>query len=281
MEKIIWSIDSNMTPDDHSINKVIRIAKCIGKHIDVLIDKRNRASERLYWKLLTRTREFNDELTTHQEKLITEIKQQLDNSQITYKIHESIDDDYMYSLGRLVIKDSLLIAHTQAGILRHPFFSLAKDFDCNIFLIDKKPWPVTVNIAATVDPLHENDRPAKLDQYIVQFSKTLKNKISGRWRLVHCCFISPFLLKHQSKINEIHREALTDFAKETGTLKTDITMLQGKPETALPKWINENKIDILCLGYIARNDLHNYLVGSTTHALLKKVPCDMLMVHQS
>ena len=79
MEKIIWSIDSNMQKDDSSIDKVIRIAQALGKHLDILIDKRNRTTERLYWRLLTRSREFDENLTTYQEDLIKHIEKKLED----------------------------------------------------------------------------------------------------------------------------------------------------------------------------------------------------------
>ena len=281
MEKVIWSIDSNMRQDDASINKVIRIAQALGKHVDILIDKRNRTTERLYWKLLTRSREFDENLTTHQEKLIRHIQTMFDDGQVNFSIHESIDDNYLRSLNSLIIKDSLLIVRVQAGLLRHPFFDLSKDFDCNILLLDEKPWPSTVKFAASVDPLHENDRPATLDHYIVKLSKSLKNKMKGEWQLVHCCTVSPLFLEHKRKIIEIHREALSDFARDTNTQKSDTSLIEGIPEKTLPNWVCKHDINILCVGYIARSSVVNYLVGSTTHELLKSPPCDMLMMHQS
>jgi len=281
MEKIIWSIDSNMKQDDASIDKVIRLAQALGKHVSILIDKRNRTTERLYWKLLTRSREFDENLTAHQEKLIKYIEKKLDDGQVNFSVHESVDDNYLRSLNHLIIKDSLLIVRVQAGLLRHPFFALAKDFDCNILLLGEKPWPSTVKVAASVDPLHENDRPAMLDHYIVKLSNMLKNKIKGKWQLVHCCSVAPLFLDHKKKIIEIHREALSDFSRETNTPKSDTTLLEGIPEEILPNWVRKQDINILCLGYIARSSVVNYLVGSTTHELLKSPPCDMLLLHQS
>ena len=281
MEKIIWSIDSNMAEDDVSIGKVIRIAQALGKNVDVLLDKRNRTTERLYWRLLTRSREFDEDLTRHQEQLIKHIKTELERGQVKYSIHESIDDNYLRSLNHLIIQDSLLITRVQAGLLRHPFIELAKEFNCNILLLDERPWPSTLNIAASVDPLHENDRPAVLDHYIVKLSKSLKIRLKGNWQLVHCCSVPALSSEHRKKIIEIHREALSDFNQGTNTKKAETTLLEGVPERVLPDWVRSQKINILCLGYIARSSIMNYLVGSTTHQLLKSPPCDMLLMHQS
>ena len=281
MKNIIWLVDINMAPNDPCANKVIQVANALNKRVDLVIDRRVRSTERWYWPHLLDDRNIAHDLDKRQNELADHLSKQFSAHDIELTIYQEANGDYLASLTKLLSEDELLILQADAHSIRQRVFQLANKFYCNILLLTQQPWHKPIAIAAAVDPLHENDRPAKLDHYIVNTSKSLRRDMQGTFKLTHCCFTPPVFIEHKNAILAIHRDAFEEFAKKTGVALNDTTLLNGIPEHALPDWIHRHNIDLLCLGYIARNNLENYLVGSTTYALLKSPPCDMLMVHHS
>lgn len=281
MKNIIWLVDANMSLEHAAVGKVIQLSNAFSKKVDIVLDKRVRGIERWYLKNFSNSEALEDSVAAHQNDIALELSNQFDLHGVDYAVHKATENDHVRSVEQLLSDDSMLVVQASANVLRHPMLQMAKKFNCNILILKDSSWHRPLSIVSAIDPLHENDRPALLDDYIVKVSRSFKNSFKASWRVVHCCFVSPLFLEHKKRILEIHSDAVGDFSRKVGISSVDTTILQGVPETTLPDWLVRNKIDILCLGYIARNRLESYLVGSTTHSLMKAPPCDMLMVHQN
>ena len=143
-----------------------------------------------------------------------------------------------------------------------------------------KVWKENINAIGAVDPLHENDRPAKIDEHIVQHLKSWEDSLSVKWKLIHCCYISSVLYQYKNKVLSMHQDGLKEFADQFRIKRDQYKLLEGLPEEALKSYINKNHIDILFIGLVNRNMLDKFWVGSTTSNFLYEPPCDLLLIKQ-
>lgn len=56
-------------------------------------------------------------------------------------------------------------------------------------------------------------------------------------------------------------------------------LIEGDVQVELPKFIEQQRIDILILGTTEHSMLERLLIGSTTERLLTRVGCDVLVLH--
>lgn len=52
--------------------------------------------------------------------------------------------------------------------------------------------------------------------------------------------------------------------------------LHGQPDEAIPRFVEENDIDILVMGTVARTGIPGFLIGNTAENVFQKIPCSLL-----
>lgn len=194
----------------------------------------------------------------------------------------------------LVLKDT----HYHAAIKR-AFFSNS-DWDlirkCPVPLLLVKPTPLSspLCIVAAVDPFHTNDKPAALDQRILDTAKTLSSAVGADLRVAHC-FNDQILngltmpsistpappIIDQAMIDQIerqHRDAVAKLLTDSSLDPSIAQIGRGPPQDTLPEMAQALGCDILVTGAVSRGALARMLVGSTAERLLDRLHCDLLVV---
>lgn len=153
----------------------------------------------------------------------------------------------------------------------------------------KQPDAGLHNICATVDPLHEADKPAALDHKIVETARKLASVTGASMHAVHCYNPLPHTLAfdtglvvdydgYAAQIQRQHADAFSAFASNMGLTADQQHLLRGFPEQAIPEFASQHDINLLVMGAISRSRLENALIGHTAERLLDEVPCDMLII---
>lgn len=153
----------------------------------------------------------------------------------------------------------------------------------------KRPDSDLKNICASVDPLHEADKPAALDHKLLDTARALADVTGARVQAVHCYNPLPHTLafdtglvanydSYAAEIHQQHADAFGDFATANGLSAEQQHLLRGYPEQSIPEFAEKDGVDLLVLGAISRSRLENALVGHTAERLLDEVPCDMLII---
>lgn len=153
----------------------------------------------------------------------------------------------------------------------------------------KQPDARLHNICATVDPLHEADKPAALDHKIVETARKLASVTGASMHAVHCYNPLPHTLAfdtglvvdydgYAAQIQRQHADAFSAFASNMGLTADQQHLLRGFPEQAIPEFASQHDINLLVMGAISRSRLENALIGHTAERLLDEVPCDMLII---
>lgn len=153
----------------------------------------------------------------------------------------------------------------------------------------KQPDAQLQTICASVDPVHEADKPAALDHKILASARALAEATGARLQTVHSYNPLPHTLAFDSglatnydsyaaEIEQVHSDAFGAFAAANGLSADQQHLLRGYPEQAIPAFAEKSGVNLLVLGAISRSRIENALIGHTAERLLDEVPCDMLII---
>lgn len=174
----------------------------------------------------------------------------------------------------------LLLTNTDWQLIRH--------CEAPVWLV-KQADTLIGSICASVDPLHEADKPAALDYKLIGAADSLAKAMRAQTYITHCYNPLPRTLVFDASIiadyegyaqdvRERHQAAFSDLSDKAGIPATHRTLLQGYPEEAIPEFIESQKINLLVMGAVSRSRLDAALIGHTAERLLDEVPCDVLVM---
>ena len=279
-EQLTWFIDGRYFYNNITLDKIIHLASGHKNRLKIIIEARIKSTERWYWQTIFADNSHeNDALALiHQKK--EKLLKVLQMSAIKTEISISQSADHIALLNTELSKspNSLLILEDAPQNKRHPLFQTLTEIDSTILLLSNKAWKKPLNLLGAIDPLHEHDRPAKMDENIVKNVKLWSQSFTSKWGVAHCCYISSVLSKYKNKVLTIHKEALHEFSEKWHIKEEQSILLEGKPEHALTTFIEKEHVDILFIGLVNRNIIDRFWVGSTTSSFLVHPTCDLLLI---
>jgi len=121
----------------------------------------------------------------------------------------------------------------------------------------------------------------------------MAQRLSAEMHVVHCflslaqatIFDEQIITDYaslQSRVGEEHRNRIEALLSRIdrpvgGPL---MQLLEGEVQAELPRFVEEQRIDILILGTHEHSILERLLLGSTTERLLARIGCDVLVLQQ-
>ncbi|QJD58774.1 universal stress protein [Pseudomonas sp. gcc21] len=174
----------------------------------------------------------------------------------------------------------LLLTNTDWQLIRH--------CEAPLWLV-KQADTLIGSICASVDPLHEADKPAALDYKLIANSDSLAKAMRAQMYIAHCYNPLPRTLvfdasiigdydAYAGEVRARHQQAFAELADTAGIPATHRQLLQGYPEEAIPEFIEKQAINLLVMGAVSRSRLDAALIGHTAERLLDEVPCDVLVI---
>lgn len=197
---------------------------------------------------------------------------------------------------RFVLKGTQFHSAAERSIFVDTDWQLVRSCPYPLWLV--KPHEIRAKpvIVAAVDPTHSRDKPAALDQVIIQSAKDLAGASGGEVHLLHTYHrligvgreatrtFKPIQLpidELSDKIRQEHQESLNKLA-EAGGIDADHThQLPGDTKEVLPTFARAHSADIVVMGALARWGLKRAILGSTAEKVLDHLPCDILIVRKN
>ena len=136
-------------------------------------------------------------------------------------------------------------------------------------------------VMVAVDPVHEHDKPAALDDALFRFGEALAHAADGELHLVHAMTM-PLGLQlppeaAQFIVNE-HTVAMKAFLSAHEVPVANVHMMQGLAHKCLQSAATEHAADFLVMGAVARRGLSKLFIGSTADRTLDRLPCDLVVI---
>jgi len=200
---------------------------------------------------------------------------------------------------RQVLRRSCDLVIKEAGVLAG-----GKGFEAiDMELLRKCPCPVwlcrpidrhraDMRVAVAIDPEIVDPAAQYLSLRLLQLSRSLADACSGALDVVSC-WDFPFesYLRNRS-LNRItaenlqavvseaqleHRTLLSDVLRKSGIGgNLQIHHVRGRPDVAIPQFVETQGIDILVMGTLARTGIPGFTIGNTAENIVQKLGCSLL-----
>jgi universal stress protein E len=193
-----------------------------------------------------------------------------------------------------VLRDRPDLLITQASRHHGPWrlaytdYKLIETCPCPLLLIKTTRPYVNCRLIAAVDPMHEHDKPAALDDVILDVGTAFSKALSGKLWLFHARIPWARITLGQQPADageaaEIIysrgvEERVLELARRHGIAHNDIELVEGYAAIALPFFARRESADIVALGAVSRSLLKRIVIGHTAETLLDGLDCDMLIV---
>lgn len=177
--------------------------------------------------------------------------------------------------------------------LRQPDWVLIRDCPRPLLVVGERPFGEKLRLAGAVDPLHEHDKPAELDDRIIQIGQKLADAADGDFHLFHViprasrleALMTGELMPFSSLASELdeqlkarHEFRMDELAEESDVSPERVHVRRGYVTETLCQLAEEQSIDVMIVGAVSRNAIARAIIGNTADTLLEALPCDLLIV---
>jgi universal stress protein E len=208
-------------------------------------------------------------------------------------LHAALIDRARRTTADLIVKDTHRHSLIKRTLLTNTDWELIRACPVPLLLTKSHPWALTPKICAAVDPGHANDKPAVLDNRIVDYAALLAKGLAGELHLLHVYLpvaivaaaaagSPPIAItvpaEDLAREAEQRRAMLQDLVTEYRVAPGNVHLEVGGPAAVLPRAAGELRADIVAMGAISRSGLKRIFIGSTAEDVLEHLPCDAFIV---
>ncbi len=173
-------------------------------------------------------------------------------------------------------------------LLSNSSWQLIRHCPAPLWLVQPAEWSGQ-RLCAALDPLHSADKPAQLDHQLIRSALQLSQSLGMQAHFVHSYAPLPRSLVFDAELvsnyehyvalsQKQHRQAFEQLLAGYSVAAAERHLLEGFAEEAVPRFVEEQKIDLLLMGAISRGHLETALIGHTAERLLDKLGCDLLIL---
>jgi universal stress protein E len=184
-----------------------------------------------------------------------------------YPVYQSIVRRAVAAGADMVVSEPLRTARGRGGArgLASSDWHLVSSCPVPLLLVKSPGKEGYGHVAAAVDPFHAHAKPAALDEDILAGACAMARLYDARLSAVHC-FV-PLADSFGSGWN-----------MELPSMQEEIRLLPGTPGEVLPLFVEDEAVDLLVMGALARGRTADLIVGTTASDVLDAVACDLLIV---
>ena len=210
-----------------------------------------------------------------------------------HPLHEGIVRHAHATGADIVFKDTHHHSALTRAILTNTDWNLIRSCPVPLWLV--KPHELSTNplFIAAIDPFHEHDKPAALDDMILVLAKSLAEKSSGEVHAFHaydpriavataaenaCSPVSLPFDEVETQMHDEHRQRFFELAEFHGIDKQHEHLVAGLTHEELPRLANKVNADVIVMGAVARKRWKRLFIGATAERTLEHLPCDLLIV---
>ena len=193
----------------------------------------------------------------------------------------------------LVVKDTHYHPAIRRAVFSNTDWNLIRSCPAPLLLVKPRDIAATPRVMAAVDPVHEHDKPADLDQEILTRAEELCFAAEGELHVFHAydpapaiaaattTMVTPISAPVSELTEELahrHRKAFDELMAERPARSFKSHIHQGSPEKLLIALAEQLKADFVVMGAVSRRGLKRAFIGSTAERVLDHLPCDLLIV---
>lgn len=210
-----------------------------------------------------------------------------------YPIHEGIVRQVLRRKPCLLVAQSSRKGRAARLVLTQTDYKLIETCPCPVlFIKSTRPYSETVIIAA-VDPGRSHDKPAALDDRIIDAAGMIRDALGARLRVFHAGAPWEYAVRVQRELRDlpevvkedVHaaywngvREQVLALARRHDVGEECVEVLEGDAAQLLPGVARTQSAHIVALGAVSRSRIGRALIGHTSERVLDELECDVLVV---
>jgi universal stress protein E len=193
----------------------------------------------------------------------------------------------------IVFKDTHHHSALRRGLLTNTDWNLIRTCPVPLWLVKPQDISDKPIFIAAIDPLHEHDKPAALDDEILVTSKTLAEATNAEIRAFHSydpriavatatanAYIPVSLPfdEIEKQMHEQHEKRFNEVISFHGIDAEKSFLVAGVTHEELPEFSESIGADVVVMGAVSRNRWKRLFIGATAERTLEHLPCDLLIV---
>lgn len=193
----------------------------------------------------------------------------------------------------IVFKDTHHHSALRRALLTNTDWNLIRTCPVPLWLVKPQDIADKPIFIAAIDPLHEHDKPAALDDEILVTSKALAEAVSAEVRAFHSydpriavatatanAYIPVSLPfdEIEKQMHEQHEKRFNEVVNFHGLDAKKSHLVAGVTHEELPEFSETVGADVVVMGAVSRNPWKRLFIGSTAERTLEHLPCDLLIV---
>jgi universal stress protein E len=210
-----------------------------------------------------------------------------------HPLHEGILRKIERANPTLVLKDTHYHSAIRRSVFSNTDWHVIRECGAPLWLVKPLVDPSIETVLAAVDPLHERDKPAKLDHKILDTAEQIRAAIDGRLEVIHGFDPAPayavstdaMSFPITEPINDAvaalrsqHQAAMDELTRAHAISPENSHLMEGETREVLVGAVEELDGDLVVIGAVSRSALKRFVLGSTAERVLDFVPCDLLIV---
>ena len=193
----------------------------------------------------------------------------------------------------MVFKDTHHHSVVSRTLLTNTDWNLIRTCPVPLWLVKPQEISDKPSFVAAIDPLHEHDKPAALDDEILVISKALADVTHADVRAFHSydpriavatatanAYIPVSLPfdEIENQMHEQHEKRFNEVVTYHGIDAGKSHLVAGVTHEQLPEFSKNVAADVVVMGAVSRNRWKRLFIGATAERTLEHLPCDLLIV---
>jgi universal stress protein E len=300
LKKILAVVDPTVA-DQPAVRRAAWLAKCSNSELELLVCYYNEylSGDRLFDS--PSLEKARDEVIENHEKHLETLAEPLRADGVVVKtsaiwdhpLYEGIVRHASEAGSDIVVKDTHHHSAVTRALLTNTDWNLIRTCPMPLWLVKPQDVAETPVFVAAIDPMHQHDKPAALDDEILHVSKRVAENVGGNVHAFHAydpriavatatanAYI-PVSLPFDEIEQQMHEDHQKRFNEITQFHKLDddnAHLVAGLTHEELPLIAEKLKADVVVMGAVARNRWKRLFIGATAERTLEDLPCDLLII---
>ena len=208
-------------------------------------------------------------------------------------LHEGIVRKALASKADLVMKDTHFHSLLRRSIFSNTDWNLIRDCPVPLWLVKPRVAAQKPCFVASVDPVHERDKPAELDHMILRIGAEFSSALGGRLEVFHAFDVAPILAASSGamamplmvpvpelidSVRDQHSNAVHELTDVHGLARNVVHIEAGGTRERLIVLTERLGADVVVMGAVSRKGLARVFLGNTAEDVLDRLGCDLLIV---
>lgn len=303
MEKIsrILSVIDPTVEDQPALRRAAWLAKHCGAELELIVCYYNEylSGDRLFDS--PSLEKARSEVIANQERHLEELAEPIRKDGIVvtttavwdHPLYEGIVRQAISSGADIVFKDTHHHSVMTRALLTNTDWNLIRTCPVPLWLVKPHEIADTPVFVAAIDPMHQHDKPAALDDEILQLTKQVGGQVSGKVHAFHSydpriavatatanAYIPVSLPfdEIEQQMHEDHEKRFNEITSFHGLDEEQSHLVAGLTHEELPIIAEKLQADVVVMGAVARNRWKRLFIGATAERTLEHLSCDLLIV---